>query len=155
MWQIGIERKMGREVLAMAIFKGRSVAKIGVVEGEALVTKDLVAFWGGADWESGEIVEVGHDARGKNVAGKVLVFPIGKGGGGETFGYYYLGRSGKAPKALICNRSLGQTIAGALLVGTPMIYGFKEDITAEIKTGDWVRIDTNKGEVEVLKRAEG
>jgi predicted aconitase with swiveling domain len=146
---------MGREVLAMAIFKGRSVAKIGVVEGEALVTKDLVAFWGGADWESGEIVEVGHDARGQNVAGKVLVFPIGKVGGGETFGYYYLGRSGKAPKALICNRSLGQTIAGALLVGTPMIYGFKEDITAEIKTGDWVRIDTNKGEVEVLKRAEG
>ena len=35
---------MGREVLTMAIYKGKSVAKMGVVKGEALVTKDLVAF---------------------------------------------------------------------------------------------------------------
>jgi predicted aconitase with swiveling domain len=95
-----------------------------------------VAFWGGADWETGEIVEPGHDSKGKNVAGKILVFPTGKGGGRETFGYYYLGRSGKAPKGLICNRSLGQTVAGALLFGTPMVYGFEENITNEIKTGD-------------------
>jgi uncharacterized protein len=146
---------MGREVLAMGVFKGRSVAKLGVVEGEALVTKDLIAFWGGADWETGEIVEVGHDARGKNVAGRILVFPIGKGGGGEAFGYYYLGRSGRAPKALVCNRSLGQTVAGALLVGTPMVYGFREDITAAIESGDWVRVDTDRGEVEVVRKGEG
>jgi len=136
----------------MAIYYGKSVSNKGVVEGEALVTKDLIAFWGGADWETGEIVEVGHEAQGKIVAGKILVFPIGKGGGGETFGYYYLGRSGKAPKALVCNRSLGQTVAGALLIGTPMVYGFKEDITAEIRTGDWVRVDTEKGEVEVVRK---
>jgi predicted aconitase with swiveling domain len=143
---------MGREVLALTVYKGKSIKKIGVVEGEALVTKDLVAFWGGADWETGEIVEVGHDAKGKIVTGKILVFPIGKGGGGEAFGYYYLGRSGKAPKALVCNRSLGQTVAGALLIGTPMVYGFREDITAEIRNGDWVRVDTDKGEVEVVGR---
>ena len=136
----------------MAIYYGKSVSNKGVVEGEALVTKDLIAFWGGADWETGEIVEVGHEAQGKIVADKILVFPIGKGGGGETFGYYYLGRSGKAPKALVCNRSLGQTVAGALLIGTPMVYGFEEDITAEIRTGDWVRVDTEKGEVEVVRR---
>ena len=135
----------------MAVYHGKSVSKKGVVEGEALVTRDLVAFWGGADWETGEIVEVGHEAQGKIVADKILVFPIGKGGGGETFGYYYLGRSGKAPKALICNRSLGQTVAGALLIGTPMIYGFKEDMTEEIRTGDWVRVDTENGTVEVVR----
>jgi predicted aconitase with swiveling domain len=138
----------------MTIYKGISVANMGVVEGEALVTKDLIAFWGGADWETGEIVEFGHDAQGKNVAEKILVFPIGKGGGGEAFGYYYLGRSGKAPKAMVCNRSLGQTVAGALLIGTPMVYGFKEDITAEINTGDWVRVDTEKGEVVVVRKGE-
>ncbi len=49
----------------MAIYHGKSVKKMGVVEGEALVTKDLIAFWGGADWETGEIVEVGHEAREK------------------------------------------------------------------------------------------
>ena len=95
---------------------------------------------------------MGHDARGKNVAGKIFVFPIGKGGAGETFGYYYIARSGKAPKALLCNRPLGQTVAGALLTNTPMIYGFDEDIVAALNTGDIVRVDTDKGEVEVIKK---
>ena len=99
----------------MTVFKGKSTAQLGIVEGEALVTSDLVAFWGGTNWETGEIVEVGHEARGKNVAGKILVFPRGKGGAGETFGYYYLFRSGKTPKAMVCNRGMGQTVAGALL----------------------------------------
>ena len=138
----------------MNVFKGKSTGKLGVVEGEALVTTDLVAFWAGTNWETGEIVEVGHEARGKNVAGKILVFPRGKGGAGETFGYYYLYRSGKAPKAMVCNRGMGQTIAGALLGNTPMIYGFEEDVVAAIKTGDFVRVDTDKGEVEIIKRSE-
>ena len=80
--EVGAERQMGREDMIMAVFKGKSVSKMGVVEGEALVTKDLVAFWAGTNWETGEIVEVGHDARGKNVAEKILVFPCGKGGAG-------------------------------------------------------------------------
>ena len=136
----------------MEVYKGKSVAKMGVVEGEVLVTKDLVAFWGGADWETGEIVEVGHEARGKTVAGKIFVFPIGKGGAGETFGYYYIARNGKGPKALLCNRPMGQTVAGALLTSTPMIYGFDKDIVEALNTGDIVRVDTEKGEVEVIKK---
>ena len=151
MREIGLYREVGREGIAMTIFKGKSVSRMGVVEGEALVTKDLIAFWAGTDWETGEIVEIGHGARGENVAGKILVFPKGKGGAGETFGYYYLARSGKAPKAMVCNSGLGQTVTGALLVDTPMIYGFKEDIVAALRTGDIVRVDTDKGEVEVVK----
>jgi len=135
----------------MAIYKGKSIAQLGIVEGEALVTTDLVAFWGGTNWETGEIVEIGHEARGKNMAGKILVFPRGKGGAGDTFGYYYLYRSGKAPKAIVCNRGMGQTVAGALLGKTPMIYGFDEDIVSVIKTGDIVRVNTNTGEVELIK----
>jgi predicted aconitase with swiveling domain len=142
---------MGREVLAMAALKGKSVARMGVIEGEALVTKDLVAFWAGTNWETGEIVEIGHEARGENMADKVLVFPKGKGGAGETFGYYYLARSGKAPRAMVCNSALGQTVAGALLAETPMVYGFDQDVVSVIRTGDRVRVDTDKGEVEVLR----
>ena len=141
---------MGREVLVTATLKGKSVARMGVIEGEALVTKDLVAFWAGTDWETGEIVEIGHEARGKNMADKILVFPKGKGGAGETFGYYYLARSGKAPRAMVCNSALGQTVAGALLAETPMVYGFNQDVVSVIRTGDRVRVDTEKGEVEVL-----
>lgn len=134
----------------MATYKGISVSKQGTVEGKALVTTDLVAFWAGCDWETGDIVEVGHEGRGENVSERILVFPAGKGGAGDTFGYYYLYRNGKAPTALVCNRAQGTTLAGALLAGTPMIYGFDEDIVSCIKTGDMVRVDTEQGIVEVL-----
>jgi len=133
------------------VLKGKSIKKLGTVEGEALVTTDLVAFWGGTDWETGDIVEVGHEAKGKNVKGKILVFPAGKGGAGDTFGYYYLARSGKAPKALICNRAQNTTIAGALLVDTPMIYGFTEDVVKLIKSGDRVRVNSDDGEIEIIR----
>ncbi|MDX9871612.1 MAG: DUF126 domain-containing protein [Clostridia bacterium] len=130
-------------------YQGKSIKKLGVVEGEALVTTDLVAFWGGTDWETGIIVEAGHEAKGKNMAGKILVFPAGKGGAGDTFGWYYLFRSGKAPLALICNRPQNTTLAGALLTDTPMIYGFGEEIEKVIKTGDIVRVDSDRGIVEL------
>ncbi|MFX1553671.1 MAG: aconitase X swivel domain-containing protein [Promethearchaeota archaeon] len=133
------------------VLKGKSIKKLGTVEGEALVTTDLVAFWGGTDWETGDIVEVGHEAKGKNVKDKILVFPAGKGGAGDTFGYYYLARSGKAPKALICNRAQNTTIAGALLVDTPMIYGFKGDVVKLIKSGDRVRVNSDDGEIEIIR----
>jgi predicted aconitase with swiveling domain len=142
---------MGGKDAMKQVLRGKSIKKLGTIEGEALVTTDLVAFWGGTDWETGDIVEVGHEAKGKNVKGKILVFPAGKGGAGDTFGYYYLARSGKAPKALICNRAQNTTIAGALLVDTPMIYGFKEDVVRVIKSGDRVRVNSDDGEIEIIR----
>jgi len=132
--------------------KGHSSKKLPTVEGEALVTTDLVAFWGGTDWESGEIVEIGHQAKGKNMAGKILVCPAGKGGAGDTFGYYYLYKSGKAPKAIVCNRGQGTTLAGALLADTPMVYGFKENVVEVINYGDMVKVDSEKGEVTITQK---
>jgi len=133
--------------------KGRSIKKLPTVEGEALVTTDLIAFWGGTDWESGEIVEIGHQARGKNMAGKILVCPAGKGGAGDTFGFYYLYKSGKAPKAIVCNRGQGTTLAGALLTDTPMIYGFTENVVELVSDGDIVKVDSEKGEVTITKKS--
>lgn len=132
--------------------KGNSIKKLPTVEGEALVTTDLVAFWGGTDWETGEIVEIGHQAKGKNMAGKILVCPAGKGGAGDTFGYYYLYKSGKAPKAIVCNRGQGTTLAGALLTDTPMIYGFKENVVDLVSDGDTVKVDSETGEVTITKK---
>ncbi len=100
---------------------------------------------------TGEIVEIGNGARGETVAGKILVFHKGKGGARETFGSYYPARSWKAPKAMACNSGLGQTVTGALVVGTTMIYGFKKDVVAGLKTGDNIRVDADKGEAEVIK----
>jgi len=134
------------------MIQGHSIKKLGGVEGEAIVSPDLVAFWGGTDWESGEIVEVGHKARGKNMAGKILVCPAGKGGAGDTFGFFYLFKSGKAPRAIVCNRGQGTTLAGALLTNTPMVYGFDGDVLDLIKDGDQLRVDSEAGTVTITQR---
>ncbi len=49
---------------------------------------------------------------------------------------------------------MGQTVAGALLGKTPMVYGFEKDVVAAIKTGDRVRVDTEKGEIEIIERCK-
>ena len=139
--------------MSVTKIKGRSIKKLPTIEGEALVTTDLVAFWGGTDWETGEIVEIGHQAKGKNMAGKILVCPAGKGGAGDTFGYYYLYKSGKAPKAIVCNRGQGTTLAGALLTDTPMVYGFKQNVVDLVSDGDIVKVDSEKGEVTITKKS--
>jgi hypothetical protein len=136
----------------MDVLKGKSVSKKHpIVEGKALVVKDLIAFWAGIDWESGDIVEVAHSGRGQNVTGKILVFPAGKGGAGETFGYYYLYRNNKAPLALICNTVQATIVTGAIICNTPMIYGFKKDILKVIKTGDRIRVNSQKEGIEIFK----
>jgi len=135
----------------MIKMKGHSVSKTHpTVSGEALVVEDLIAFWAGVDWESGEIVEVAHSGRGNNISGKILVFPSGKGGAGETFGYYYLYRNGKAPQALICNSVQATTVAGDVICQTPMIYGFDKDILKVIKTGDIVEVDSKNETIKVI-----
>ena len=137
--------------MSTKMIQGHSIKKLGIVEGEAVVSPDLVAFWGGTDWESGEIVEVGHKARGKNMAGKILVCPAGKGGAGDTFGFFYLFKSGKAPRAIVCNRGQGTTLAGALLTNTPMVYGFDSDVIDLIEDGDHLRVDSEAGTVTITR----
>lgn len=134
----------------MKVFKGKSVKAVGVVEGEALVSKDLIAYWAGVDWETGIVAEIGHCIKGKNVKDKILVYPSGKGGAGDTYGYYYLFRTKNAPKAMICNRANSLNIGAALLTDTPMIYDFDDDITDTIKTGDHIIVDSAAGTVTIV-----
>jgi hypothetical protein len=134
------------------VIKGKTIKKLGIIEGEAVVSKDLVAFWGGTNWETGEIVEVGHQAKGKNMAGKILVCPAGKGGAGDTFGYYYLYKSKKAPKAIVCNRAQGTTLAGALLTNTPMVYAFDDNVVNIIEDGDQITVDSDNGKVTIRRK---
>jgi len=56
-----------------------------------------------------------------------------------------------SPLALIYNSVQATTVAGAVICHTPMIYGFKKDILEVIKTGDRIRVNSQKGEIEIFK----
>ena len=84
----------------MEILKCRKVSG-GKSSARTLVSSDAISFYGGVDPETGTVVEKGHPLEGKGMAGKVLVFPQGKGSTVGSYTMYRLSRNGSAPAAII------------------------------------------------------
>jgi predicted aconitase with swiveling domain len=73
----------------------------GKAEGEALISHDSICFYL-VDPKTGKVIEPHHDLEGQSVAGKVLIFPGGKGSSVvQADGLYQLKLNGTAPKAMI------------------------------------------------------
>ena len=73
----------------------------GCGEGELLVTSDDMCFYL-VDPPTGKVIEDGHELYGTSIAGKVLVFPNGKGSSVvQADGLFQLQKAGNAPKALV------------------------------------------------------
>jgi len=126
------------------ILKGR-VIKAGRSAGEALVSPVPIGFLGGVDPETGQIVERGHPLEGQPIAGRVLVFPTGKGSTVGSYTLYRLARSGQAPAGIINAESEPIVAVGAIISEIPMVD--RIDISA-ISTGDRITIDGRDVTVE-------
>ena len=124
--------------------KGRKVYK-GVTEGEAIVTKDGISFYGGVDPETGRVVEVGHELEGQIITGKVLVFPTGKGSTVGSYTMYRMKKNNTAPVAIV-NREIDTIIAvGCIISEIPCV----DKINIEnLKTGQHLIVNGNEGIVE-------
>ncbi|HOJ43551.1 MAG TPA: DUF126 domain-containing protein [Syntrophorhabdaceae bacterium] len=133
--------------------KGKKVAG-GVAKGEALVTKMPISFTGGVNPDTGVVREKGHELEGKSVAGKILVFPHGKGSTTGSWQYYALYKRGNAPKGIINVKAEGVVAVSALITKTPMIHRLEVDPLEVIKTGDTVIINADEGFIEVVKAGE-
>ena len=121
----------------MIALKGRIIWS-GWAKGEALVSNQPISFYGGIDPMTGEIVEKGHELEGKSIAGKILVFPYGK---GSTVGSYIvlrLKKRGIAPKAMVNIRCEPIIAVGAIIAEIPTID--RIDIS-RIRNGDLVEVD--------------
>ena len=125
--------------------KGRTIYP-GKTEGEALVSKTPIGFYGGIDAKTGIVIEKGHELEGKSVTNKILVFPNGKGSTVGSYVIYGLKKNGVAPKAIV-NRETETIVAtGVILAGIPCVDKINID---EIKNGDRLVVDAGKGVVEV------
>lgn len=129
------------------IIKGR-IIKNGQATGEALVSSAPIGFLGGVDPETGVIVERGHPLEGQAIAGRVLVFPTGKGSTVGSYTLYRLARNGLAPAGIVNAESEAIVAVGAIIAEIPMVDHI--DIAA-IRTGDRVTID---GEDVTVEREE-
>lgn len=126
------------------ILQGRPIYP-GVAEGEALVTTMGISFFGGVDPDSGVVVEKGHELEGQTVAGKILVFPTGKGSTVGSYTIYRLSKAGKAPLAILNAECEPITAVGCIIAEIPCI----DQIPIEqISTGEHLRLDGENGQVE-------
>ncbi len=135
------------------VIRGRKVVG-GVTEGEALVTRQTISGWGGVNPMKGEVIESHHELRGVSFADKVLVFPGAKGSSGWSGVFHMTRLTGTAPLAMLFTITTTKAALGAVVLRVPSMTDFEQDPCEVIETGDWVRVDADKGELQVWKRGQ-
>jgi len=133
------------------VLRGRKVVG-GCAEGEALVTREHISGWGGIDPMTGTIIETRHELRGTSFKDKVLVFPGAKGSSGWSNAFHMTRLSNSAPRAMIFNQMTTKIALGAVVTHAPAVTDLDQDPLTIIATGDWVKVDGDRGVVEVTKK---
>ena len=123
------------------ILNGRSISS-GKAEGIVLKLNDAFSFLGGVDGSTGELRTEG----GGNLAGKVFVFPKGKGSTVGSFTMYDLMVHGKNPAAVVNQNAETIVATGAVISSIPMIDRVDVDL---IQNGDRMIVDGTAGTAEL------
>jgi predicted aconitase with swiveling domain len=91
------------------------------------------------------VVERGHELEGQSVAGKVLVFPTGKGSTVGSYTLYRLKHNGTAPAAIVNAECETITAVGCIMAEIPCV----DRVPIEhIKSGQMMVVDGERGTVE-------
>lgn len=133
------------------VLHGRKVVG-GCAEGEALVTRDTISGWGGVNPMNGTIIETRHELNGRSFKDKVLVFRGAKGSSGWSVTFHIARLAGSAPRAMIFNEMTTKVALGAVVVRAPAVTDLEQDPLEIIETGDWVKVDGDRGIVEITKK---
>ena len=107
-------------IMSSKTFPCHKIAE-GCASGEALVSGDDICFYM-IDPKTGIVIEKGHALEGKSVAGKVLVFPGGKGSSVvQADGLYQLQLHKNEPRAMIIAHADTVLVASAIVIGIPLV----------------------------------
>jgi len=130
--------------------KGHKVNE-GKAEGEAIVFDGAFSFLGDYDPITGNCLIRTLELNGKSMVGKVLVCNTGKGSSRGPLNTYRAAKANTCPKAIVCMEAEPVLAAAAIVANMPMVDRLDRNPVEVIKTGDWVKVDADKGTVEVIK----
>ena len=139
------------ENLGKVVLKGHCVSP-GKAEGEAIVSRVAFSFVGELDPTTGKVPSPSHELFGQSLAGKIFVFPTGKGSSGAPVMSWKAMKQGNNPKAMICIEAEPTVAAAAITANIPMVDRLDGNPIEVIKPGDYVKVDADAGNVEVLKK---
>jgi len=136
--------------------KGHGVVK-GVAEGLALVSGQNLSLWGGLNPKTGLIIDKRHELYGQQVKSRVLVFPYGKGSTTGAIVFLEAVKCGNAPAAIVNVETEPILASGALIAQIlyretiPIVDRLDKNPVEIIRTNDYVRVDGDKGLVEIRR----
>lgn len=133
------------------ILKGHRCVK-GKASGEAMVCDESFCFVGGIDIRTGDVTEKDHAFYGQNIAGKVMVYPTGKGSTGGSYCLYAAAENNVGPAAIINTEIEQITAIGAIIADVPVVDHVEPDPLKTIKNGDFVEVDADNGTIRVVRK---
>ncbi|MDD4162149.1 MAG: DUF126 domain-containing protein [Methanothrix sp.] len=125
----------------------------GSARGPALVTREAISFLGNVDANTGMVVDPEHELFGQCIAGKVLIFPGGKGSTVGSYVIYQLKKRDLAPAAMINIRSEPIVAVGAIISGIPLVDRVGEEIL-RVESGTVVEVDADRELVRISERID-
>jgi len=137
------------------VFKEKIISP-GKASGLALVTKEHISLRGFVNLEQGTFTAGTYtgalgELDGVSFAGAVLIFPSSNGSTVWSITLDLTCRFGNSPAAMI-NSILDPFVTpGCILQGIPLVRVENLSIFDEVKIGDMVTVDVNRGEVVISK----
>jgi hypothetical protein len=124
---------------------GRPVVE-GEAEGEALVTHDALSFWGGYDFQTGEIIDKHHPLAGVRAAGRILAVPFSKGSSTTTAVLLEAVRAGTAPAAILTTGAdsffaLASIVADVMYGKSFPVIALEPDDFARLRSGERLAVE--------------
>ena len=132
---------MGEVIQGKPLIAGRS-------SGEALVSGEPLSFWGGYNYQTGEIIDQRHPLSGLSAAGKILAVPFTRGSSSTTAVLLEAIRCMRAPAAILTTGrdpffALASIVAMELYGRSIPVVALSMTDFGKLKTGDFVEIDEN------------
>jgi predicted aconitase with swiveling domain len=126
------------------MIKGEAVIP-GQAAGMALVSNEPLSFWGGYDWQTGEITDRRHPLSGQVAAGRVLCLPFSRGSSTTTAVLLEAIRNGTAPAAILTTGAdfffaLASVVAEELYTQSVPLVALSAGDFERLQTGNKVSI---------------
>jgi uncharacterized protein len=127
------------------IFQGKVVIR-GEAQGVGLVSREPLSFWGGYDWQTGEIIDRRHMLSGAVAKGKILAVPFTRGSSTTTAVLLESIRAKTAPAAIITTGAdfffaLASIVADELYHTPLPLISLNENDFAKLTSGDKIHIN--------------
>ena len=126
------------------ILKGKVVIP-GEARGKALVSDEPLSFWGGYDWQTGEIIDRRHKLSGALAKDRILAVPFTRGSSTTTAVLLEAIRAKTAPAAILTTDvdfffALASVVADELYASPLPLVALAEIDFRLLRTGEEVRV---------------